>query len=90
MSTRVVILCILALVAGLIIGFMIPAHAAAPAVHRTQHHCTYRPGTVLCVRRAPKDVCKAAFGHDFSRACWRFTGGDSQLVFDWRGRVRTS
>jgi hypothetical protein len=42
--------------------------------------------TVLCVHRAPHNVCVAALNNT-RQPCWWWTGSDSQIVFNWRGRV---
>lgn len=66
----------------------------AKAQSRTTHHywrgrCEYNDShaQLLCVTRAPRDVCRAALHVD---TCWWFTGSDSQVVFDWKGSAVTS
>jgi hypothetical protein len=52
--------------------------------------CTFGASKRICVNQAPEAICKDAFGKNFNRRCWWFTGSDTQLVFNWKGEVRTS
>lgn len=52
--------------------------------------CKWRDShaTVLCVHRAPREVCREALATTLP--CWRFTGSDTQVIWDWKGIVTTS
>jgi hypothetical protein len=71
---------------------IVPAAGAATAAPAQYHagSCQWNNprARVLCVHRAPADVCKEALGS--TAPCWWFTGSDTQVVFNWRGLAVTS
>lgn len=71
------------------LGVTTLTHANASPIQVPARECISTPhARILCVYRAPRDVCRAAL--NTSATCWWFTGSKQQIVFRWTGQVASS